>query len=145
MTQVLRRKCGLALGLIAASAFGCGGMSDMPALGTVSGVVTLDKQPLPNAKVEFQPPDGRASVGTTDESGRYTLKYDMDHAGAKVGSHEVTITTRSEGYAKPPANGNEGEWVAGSPETVPKKYLKEGALTATVKAGRNTIDFPLEK
>lgn len=124
---------------------GCGGgASDTPPLGKVSGLVTLDGQPLAGAIVVFQPPDGRSSEGLSDESGNYTLRYDNTNYGAKVGPHVVSITTRTDGYAKPPQNGQEGEWVKGQPETVPAKYLKPGALTAEVKAGSNTINFDLK-
>lgn len=124
---------------------GCGGgASDTPPLGKVSGLVTLDGQPLAGAIVVFQPPDGRSSEGLSDESGNYTLRYDNTNYGAKVGPHVVSVTTRTDGYAKPPQNGQEGEWVKGQPETVPAKYLKPGALTAEVKAGSNTINFDLK-
>jgi hypothetical protein len=125
---------------------GCGGgASDTPPLGKVSGLVTLDGQPLAGAIVVFQPPDGRSSEGLSDESGNYTLRYDNTNYGAKVGPHVVSITTRTDGYAKPPVDGKEGEWVKGQPETVPAKYLKPGALTAEVKVGSNTINFELKK
>ncbi|WP_083233365.1 carboxypeptidase-like regulatory domain-containing protein [Planctopirus hydrillae] len=131
--------------ILSSMACGCGGsVSDLPPLGKVSGVVTLDGKPLANARVQFQPPDSRASEGMTDENGAYTLRFDPKNYGAKVGPHVVSVTTRTDGYAKPPQNGQEGEWVKGQPESVPAKYLKPGALTAEVKAGSNTINFDLK-
>lgn len=131
--------------IVNSMASGCGSsVSDLPSLGKVSGVVTLDGKPLANARVQFQPPDSRASEGMTDENGAYTLRFDPTNYGAKVGPHVVSITTRTDGYAKPPQNGQEGEWVKGQPESVPAKYLKPGALTAEVKAGSNTINFELK-
>ena len=53
---------------------GClnGGNSD---LGTVTGVVTVDGEPINYATVTFMPTQGRASVGLTDADGAYKLVY----------------------------------------------------------------------
>lgn len=68
----------------------------------VSGIVTLDGQPLAGANVSFQPITDKAvagqagigSYGKTDEQGRYTLRLiDPDQPGALVGKHTVTVTT----------------------------------------------------
>jgi hypothetical protein len=70
---------------------GCG-RSDLPDLGTVSGVVTLDGQPLPNAVVNFTPTgEGRPSTAETDEEGRYSLIYLQGVDGAIVGEHVVSV------------------------------------------------------
>ena len=57
--------------VIALSLTGCG--SDGPERGVVTGKVTLNGDPLPNADVEFQPEEGSPSYGMTDEKGRYDL------------------------------------------------------------------------
>lgn len=68
----------------------------------VSGLVTLDGQPLAGATINFQPITDKAtasqagigSYGKTDEQGRYTLRLiDPDQPGALVGKHTVTVTT----------------------------------------------------
>jgi hypothetical protein len=66
----------------------------------VSGLVTFDGKPLPNAEVMFQPEPGEGSInpgpgsaGTTNSEGRYTLKViGKDTNGAVVGKHKVRIT-----------------------------------------------------
>ena len=60
------RRCltGLALSM---SLAGCG---NSPPLGTVSGRVTLDGQPLAETTVEFQPASGSPAYGVTDAEGR---------------------------------------------------------------------------
>ena len=71
----------------------------------VSGVVTLNGAPLPDALVRFQPqPTGSPSSAITDSSGRFTLKYTRDANGAQVGEHLVAISTYSPGDpdAEPP-------------------------------------------
>lgn len=98
----------------------------------MSGIVTLDGTPLPNARVQFTPvaaDGGRDSVGRTDAEGRYELVYIRDVRGASVGEHVVRITT---------ANAEEG--VA---EKLPPRYHAETTLEKTVDRGSNEIDFPL--
>ena len=67
----------------------------------VSGVVTVNGVPYPNAVVTFQPvgtadnPNpGRGSSSFTDGQGRFSLKTDDGHEGAVVGKHRVRIQTR---------------------------------------------------
>ncbi len=91
----------LGMGILAAAITGCGG-SDFEIV-PVSGIVTLDGEPVPDAQLTFQPiadPDsekteaGSGSYGTTDENGRYTLKTVVpDGPGAVVGRHNVMIST----------------------------------------------------
>jgi hypothetical protein len=71
-----------------------------PQLASVSGVVTVNGDPYPNALVSFQPvsegadkPPGKGSMGQTDEKGRFTLQYDGKKSGAVVGKHIVRIST----------------------------------------------------
>lgn len=126
---VLCASCLLAL----ASLGGCGG-PEHPDVGRVSGVVTLDGQPLPEATIMFQPTNGRASQATTDAGGKYTLIYLDGVSGAKLGSHKVIIRTEIPGEdGQPPI----------AKEKLPKKYHSETELTAEVKPGSNTFDFPL--
>ncbi|MEX0726282.1 MAG: carboxypeptidase-like regulatory domain-containing protein [Planctomycetaceae bacterium] len=104
-----------------------------PPLGDVSGVVTLDGAPLPNAEVVFRPIVGdqegeqAASIGLTDAEGEYTLSYVKDVAGAAVGVHRVQIRARDE-------NGR---------EKVPVQFNDETTLNFEVKDGNNQADFAL--
>lgn len=127
--------CLLAIGLC-----GCGGGSDSPPLGTVSGVVTLDDKPLANAEVTFQPEKGRASVGQTDSDGNYTLAYTGSANGALIGSHRVVITSAVEAFSDESGEGKDRE---ARPEILPPKYNSQTTLDAEVKAGANSIDFQL--
>ncbi|MCA9081953.1 MAG: hypothetical protein KDA58_15435, partial [Planctomycetaceae bacterium] len=76
--------------------------------------------------------------------GMYTLQYTLELKGAKVGKHNVYISTETDGHSMAPSGNDEGEWVPGEPEQVPDKYLADGALTADVDAGKNTINFDLD-
>ncbi len=114
---------------IAAAATGCSRPAQ-PALGQVEGRVTLDGRPLPAALVLFTPAGhGRTSQGVTNADGRYHLRYLRDIAGANVDEHAVRISTATE------ENGGR--------ELLPPRYHARTELAAKVKAGRNTIDFPL--
>jgi len=115
---------------------GCGGRSD---IGRVSGTVTLEGQPLANARIVFQPQQsGTASYGMTDAEGHYTLQHSNDVEGAVIGRHTVSISTFMAGDpdAEPPQQTSE--------ERVPAKYNAMSELTAEVTGANNTFDFALE-
>lgn len=127
----------LASCLVLLPAAGCG--PGGPELGTVSGTVTLDGKPLPNARLEFQPlAKGSPSYGTTDENGRYELVYGIDRPGAMVGKHEVRISTARE-YRED----DEGPLIVVE-EFLPPKYNEQTELTREVKSGSQEINFPLK-
>jgi hypothetical protein len=73
------------------------GCSKVPPMGTVSGVVMLDGQPLPDVEVQFLPDPEQGTRGATaccytDEQGRFTLRTERHHTdGALVGTHRVVF------------------------------------------------------
>ena len=115
---------------------GCGTRYDVS---SVEGHVRLDGQPLGQATLRFEPRQGRQSVGITDTTGRYVLRYTHDQQGAQPGEHRVIITTKVE--AIPGESGSAP--IPGRPEMLPPRYHAKSELTAEVKPGRNTIDFEL--
>lgn len=131
---------GLSLGVLA----GCGG-SPYP-LADVSGVVTLDGEPLAGARVAFQPrregkglDSGPGSYGTTDAHGRYTLRTIDGTSGAVVATHDVRISTYV-GEADPTSDAPQTL----APERVPPRYKLPDALTSTVPdKGTAGADFHL--
>ncbi|WP_040352914.1 carboxypeptidase regulatory-like domain-containing protein [Blastopirellula marina] len=124
--------CGLLLA-------GCSaGPSDLPEVAPVTGTVTLDGKPLNNATLKFQPTAGRPSTGLTNEQGQYSLRYNIDLDGAKLGDHSVTITTYQE--FDDPSNPSK----PASPERLPAKYHTKSELVAEVTAGDNVVDFDLK-
>ena len=118
-------------------ATGCGdsGGSDQPDLGTVTGVVTMDGQPLANVTVSFTPENGRPSFASTDDAGNYELGYLEGAKGAVIGKHSVRIATPQE---NPSSDGQDDK------DPIPAKYNENTTLSADVKAGANTFDFQLE-
>lgn len=132
-----RRTIGAGLAMLATLHLtGCGG-SDLPELGTVSGLVTLDGAPLTGATVTFAPAVGRPSQGITGDDGRYALEYTAGHPGALLGKHVVRIST--ERYVEKPDGS-----VEEMKERVPAKYHANSTLEATVAAGVNDLPFALE-
>lgn len=110
---------------------GCGKADDTPPLSPVTGTVTLDGAPLPNANVQFQPSGtGGASNGKTDATGRYVLYYGAtSQHGAALGSHQVRVN----------CYGEDGDTM----DRVPAKYNTNTTLTRDVISGENVIDLQL--
>ena len=138
--------------VIGLACVGCG--ESGPPLGTVSGVVTMDGEPLANALVTFTPEaGGRGSIGKTDAGGKYELAF-VDGKGALIGNHKVSVTTIKEAAAvtemssDSPEYANQGSSAdydkAETKEPIPEKYNTKTELTFDVKAGSNTYDIPLE-
>lgn len=132
---------------------GCG-RGNLPELGYVSGRITLDGNPVKEAHIEFTPvADGRPSAATSDSAGYYVLFYKGSVKGARLGEHDVTMTTFREAMTyvedtdeDEPADANIEDseiTIPGRPEEIPAKYF-EDPLTVTVAEGSNTIDLTLD-
>ena len=73
----MRKAMLLTVSLALTFTLGCGGdAGDMPQVGTVTGTVTLDGQPVSEANIVFNPVSGgRSATAVSDSSGKYTLQY----------------------------------------------------------------------
>ena len=132
-----RHKTGMFLVTVSLMLSGCGGN---PKVATVSGVVTLDGEPIDRASVLFQPQEGgRPSFAVTDEQGRYKLSYSRSQNGATIGSCVVKITKLSDSDEE--SGGSAGK-AAPTSVKIPDRYRKE-PLTVTVLPQHNTIDLEL--
>ena len=142
---------------------GCGG-GTRPDLGRVSGRITLDGNPIEGVHIEFTPViDGRPSVASSDSSGYYTLSYKGSIMGARLGEHDVTMTTFREAIifdedededdvqsnsdaSSDDDDDDDGdvtrENIPGRAEEIPEKYAEE-KLRVTVEPGSNTINLEL--
>lgn len=78
---------------LASLVVGCG--SRGPQIVPIEGTVTHKGQPVPNIRIYFAPTDGRPSWAISDANGRFKLEYDPEHAGAKVGTHSISILDES--------------------------------------------------
>jgi hypothetical protein len=116
---------------LAMAVIGCGGGADLPELVPVSGKVTLDGQPVAEARVSFEPEKGAMSSGRTDAEGHFEVYYAGANKGAIVGKHKVKISKM------------DGE--AGS-ELIPPQFNEKTTLSQEVsKAGPNEFTFDLKK
>jgi hypothetical protein len=112
---------------------GCGGGG--PAIAPVTGVVTLNDEPLADALVTTQPTtDGPGSVARTATDGTFTLRLvGDDRAGAVVGRHRVVIS-KGDRPLDPSAVSEEGKGPAPK-ETLPARYNDKTELRMEVPAG----------
>ena len=122
----------LVLALVACLGVGCSGVDKGPELAEVVGKVTLDDQPLANARVVFIPEDGPASGAITNEAGEYELMGKSGAKGGVPGKNRVEISTDLEG------TGDRAK------EKVPARYNTASTLSVQVEPGSNGHDFKLE-
>ncbi|MFA8021080.1 carboxypeptidase-like regulatory domain-containing protein [Bremerella cremea] len=130
-------KCySLSLLLLLLATLGC---QRVPAdMGSVSGTVTLDGEPVRQAMVTFTPQTGgRESFGVTNESGVYKLRYSSQEMGAKIGGHEVRICPVGVEPRQPLTKQQPAE------DGLPGHYYGNDFLVQQVAAGHNTIDLNL--
>jgi hypothetical protein len=133
---LFRLASGLALGF---TIVGCGGGD--PSLVRVSGIVTIDGQPLKDATVEFVPETGWGSLGKTDDTGRYELLYRARKEGAVVGQHQVRISTKIE----QDRDSTNPDIQKGRKESIPAMYNTASTLEAYLEAGKSVeLNFDLK-
>lgn len=123
--------------------FAAGCSEKGPALGTVSGNVTLDGDPVEDAYVEFFPLFAGGtecrSAKKTDADGYFEMQYSVERSGVLIGKHQVQISTRD--WEKQP-NGSNKE----IPERIPGHYFgSDSILEFDVKEGENVANFDLAK
>lgn len=137
---------------------GCG--PARPPVAPVSGTVMFRNKPLATGRISFYPESGRAATGLIGSDGRYSLTTFAAKDGALLGPHRVVIEAReiippSQPPAKPVSTPSEliaRELQMPAPDAtasikwiVPENYaaLDTTPLTATVKAGKNVVDFTI--
>lgn len=130
----------VAFTVLATVLVGCGGGSGADAeLGTVTGQVTLNGQPLPQAEVQFVPlKGGRSSYGTTDDNGMYELVYSASAMGAVIGSHEVRISGGETANLDAAAD---ADLIDTGVLAVPPRFSDESELRFDVEPGQNIYDI----
>jgi hypothetical protein len=115
----------------------------------VSGKITLDGQPLPNAVVTFDAPDGQFAYGLTDANGQYSLQVDSVAKGCPPGPRVVRVSTARKilGLNSSEEGGQEGGEGPPKPkaeERVPAKYNKDSDQKVEVSKGTTSYDFDLK-
>lgn len=141
-----------------AISIGCSKGAGIPKTVTVTGTVLYNGNPLQGAEVSFQPKAGgtasRPARGTTDSSGRFTLKTYVrpgtEADGAIPGDYLIAVT-KTDGAAMTPedmAKGAKGGKMMATPKNqLPPRYAnaEKSGFTATVSAdGNNDFKFELK-
>ena len=114
---------------------GCGGN---PA--SVTGLVTIDGEPLERGKVGFTPTSGgMKATGKIDSSGYYELRTNRE-SGLQVGEYEATVISTEPGIVEPGG----GPPMPGK-SLIPKRYgrTRTSELRFSVTSGANTINIEL--
>ncbi|MDB5338353.1 MAG: hypothetical protein JWN70_3972 [Planctomycetaceae bacterium] len=146
--MAIRSSLSKVLVLIAAlvSLLGLGGCTDsgtsMSNLVPVSGVVSLEGEPLESGTVFFIPEEmtGQPASGQINE-GKFTMLTTVDSRGVVAGKYSVRIESRitpdpspTDFYPKP------------GPSLIPEKYTdaKTSGLTVDVESGMSAINWNLK-
>ncbi|MDR3197446.1 MAG: DUF4198 domain-containing protein [Planctomycetaceae bacterium] len=121
----------------------------------VEGVVTFEGKPVADADICFTPKNenfGIPAIGKTDSNGAYQLTSSQGggfNKGAVAGEYDVRVMKYVDLDYVEPVNPQLGDSVplANPKHHLPEKYAdtKTSGLTATVKTGKNTINFDLTK
>ena len=128
MGSCARGACVVPLALLP---LGC--LKSVPKTVAVSGRVTMDKRPLPNADISFCPIEYEQAgkripeaSGRTDADGRFALKLSDGTAdGAVVGPSRVRVSIFDRG----------GDGRPGKGQLIPPRYNRETKLTFDVPPG----------
>ncbi len=134
---------------------GCGGGEPkLPELTEVEGVVLINSQPLPFAKVTFNPtkgglPPNSIGIAVTDEAGKFTLQT-AGKPGAVPGDHVITIV---EGPPPTEVRGDEGQAKLAKYQAslknrpIPTKYgeINKSDARVTVKTDQKEYKIELNR
>jgi len=130
--------------ILTTSVCGCGGGKTVETV-PVSGLITMNGEPLVNAAVMFQlnsetESTAPTSVGITDDDGKYTLKLSISNtSGAVVGEHRVRVTM--DDYEEDEEDDGDSE----ATESIPAKYNVDTELVFTVpEGGSDQANFDLQ-
>ncbi len=132
-------------GLLTFLLVGCG---DSTGTIPVTGTVTLDDKPLPDALVTFHPEGDTAGLGgtaRTDAEGKYTLTPAKGSGGLPAGDYVVVVNRflQPDGSALPP---DVPPMESKARESLPSNYTsrKSSTLKAKVSKEKPTYDFALK-
>ena len=125
--------------LLLSSMAGCGKPSTV-----ITGVVTFDGRPVPEAVMEFFPTAGDAPTtgAFTNEAGRYRAKVSPTKYTVSIAASRVTGTRKMDDPAMPDVT-----TVEVREQYLPSRYTRQHTTPLTVTAiadQTTTFDFPLE-
>jgi hypothetical protein len=128
------RACVLALTFTVVQA----GCDQGPAMGTVTGEVTLDGQPVKDGHVLFTPLEGSGQTGGGPlREGKF--KAEVPIGKMKVELHGNKVIGKRKAYDTP-----ETPWEDDVAELLPAKYNFKSELTLDVKKGEQEVKYELK-
>jgi hypothetical protein len=123
----------IAWSCLVAMVLGCG-----QALGTVSGTVTVDGQPLAKGVISFVPADGNGAPITAEiKSGSYAVQAVAGRKTVQISAPIVTGQRKEYNAADAPL-------VDITEESLPPKYNSESELTFDLNRGSQTKDWSVQ-
>jgi hypothetical protein len=140
---------------------GCGGGDAVKhvAVFKITGTLTFQGKPLPQAIVTFSPKEGQpVATGTTNDKGQFTLSTYADGDGAAAGNYGVVVSKATSSgpsadaahgvNASPVAGGHDETRSAASGSLIPANYsdATQTPLTAKVDPnGKNEFAFEIKE
>lgn len=134
--------------LVVAGIIGCG--PSRPTIVPISGSVTLDGKPVPQATVLFMPVAGGVPArGSTREDGGFTLTTFAEGDGAIAGKHRVAVSKMKMTGIEATEDGMVPATVSGDMRTIwvtPQKYADAATsgLEVDVSRGMAPVALALE-
>lgn len=119
-------------------AFAVVGCDDGPAMGTVSGTITVDGAvPADGASINFIPiGGGGVTTGATLDKGKYSVKVPVGKMKVEIRAPKPAAKSKAPkagpGGGGPGPGGDGGGWIE---ESLPPEYHEKSELTLEVKAG----------
>ncbi|MDB5391569.1 MAG: hypothetical protein JWM11_7215 [Planctomycetaceae bacterium] len=123
--------------LISIGCLGCGGGTDRPKLGKITGTVTYKGKAIPEGEITFYPENGRSATGQIS-SGEITDVHTFDpDDGLPVGKLKVTVSAY---------NGPKDDMYKPPKLITPEKYnnVKTTDLSVDIEPGENSKNFELK-
>jgi len=127
---------------------GCG--SGGPELVPLTGTVTLDGEPVEGASVTFMPQfTGQPATGTTDVTGKFSLRTHPHGEGVMPGKHKVTVQKMEISGLLPDDQGLSGGIAPGGIQETwhtPKRYAspETSDLVVEVEPGMEPVEVKLK-
>jgi len=111
-----------------------------PAVGKISGEVTLDGSPLKEGRILFTPVDGQSQTGgATITDGKFTADIPVAKMTVQINANEVI--GKEPAYAGDPKS----PMIDKVRELIPKRYNDQSELTLDVKPGSQTVKYEPKK
>jgi hypothetical protein len=119
---------------------GCGG--ETLSLVEVTGTISYQGEPVPNADVMFQPPEAPPAMGRSDEQGSFSL-VTSGRPGAAPGPARVAVTA-FEVLEEVPAGDADPEGYSEQRSLIPEKYMNVISSPLAVEVPESGGHFDLE-